>query len=53
LQFTFIFGVLSVDLIATSFAFFNLVNTVAWGSGQACRPHKKIVHNYWDITAEL
>jgi len=29
---------LSIDLITTSFAFFNLANTVAWGSAQACHP---------------
>jgi len=39
---TFIFWVLSFHLIAISFAFFNLANTVAWGSVQACRPQKKL-----------
>jgi len=33
--------VMSIHLMATSFAFFNLANTVAWGSAQACHPQKK------------
>jgi len=45
--------VLSIHLIATSFAFFNLANTVAWGSAQACRLQKNIIHNYHDVTVEL
>jgi len=42
--------VLSIHLITTLFALVNLANTVAWGSAQACRPQKKIIHNYRDVT---
>jgi len=44
--------VLSVHLIAASFAFSNLANTVAWGSAQACQPQRKIIHNYRDVMVE-
>jgi len=47
--------VLSIHLIATSFAFTNLANAVAWGSAQAFRPApaEKIIHNYRDVMIEL
>ena len=48
----FIFWVLSIHLIATSFAFFNLSSIVAWESAQECHPQKKN-HNYRVVTVKL
>ena len=47
------FCVLSIHLIVSLVAVFNLSNTVSWGSAQTCRMEKKILHKYSDVSVEL
>jgi len=47
------FCVLSICLIVSWLAFFNLSNTVDRGSAQACRTQKKNLHKYADVSVEL
>jgi len=42
-----------LTMIVSLLVFFNLSDTVGLGSAQSCRPQKKILHKYPDVSVEL